>query len=48
MPPKGVKSIRDLIFWQYAKLIAQSAGMGKSNYAFVMSRFKKLQAGELQ
>ncbi len=43
-----MKSIRDLIFWQYAKIIAQSAGMGKSNYGFIMSRFKKLQTGELQ
>ncbi|HMF30065.1 MAG TPA: HNH endonuclease [Candidatus Lokiarchaeia archaeon] len=42
-----MKSIRDLIFWQYAKIIAESAGIGKGNYGFIMSRFKKLQAGDI-
>jgi len=27
MPPRAVKTIRDLIFWQYAKIIAESAGL---------------------
>jgi len=47
MPPKAVKSIKDLIFWQYTKLISQSAGFGKSNYGFIMSRFKKLKNGDI-
>ena len=47
MPPKAVKSIKDLIFWQYAKLISQSAGFGKGNYGFIMSRFKKLKDGDI-
>jgi len=41
-----VKTVRDLLYWQYAKLIARSAGYDK-NYGFVMERFKKLQSGEV-
>src|SRR3990170_9162383 len=48
VPPPAVKSIRDLIFWQYAKIISESAGAGKRQYGFVMDRFKKLTSGEIQ
>lgn len=48
MPPSAVKTIKDLIFWQYSKIIADSAGVGKKNYGFVMDRFKKLQNGEIE
>ena len=41
-----MKTVRDLLYWQYAKLIARSAGYDK-NYGFVMERFKKLQSGEV-
>ena len=47
MPPKTVRTIRDLIYWQYAKIISESAGVGKRRYAFVMDRFKALQSGEI-
>jgi hypothetical protein len=47
MPPSAVKSIRDLILWQYAKIISESAGAGKKQYGFVMDRFKKLASGEI-
>lgn len=47
MPPQAVKTLRDLIFWQYAKIIAGSAGMGKKRFGFVMSKFKQLQHGEI-
>jgi hypothetical protein len=47
MPPTAVKTVQDLLFWQYSKIIAESAGMGKRNYGFVMDRFKKLQRGEI-
>ncbi|MFX0113634.1 MAG: HNH endonuclease, partial [Candidatus Hodarchaeota archaeon] len=47
MPPSAVRTVRDLIYWQYAKLIGKSAGFSK-NYRFIMSRFKKLQSGEIQ
>lgn len=45
MPPSMVKSIRDLIFWQYAKIIATSAGM--DNYRFITSRYQKLRKNEI-
>ncbi len=48
MPPAVVRSVRDLIFWQYAKIISESAGAGKRQYGFVMDRFKKLTSGEIQ
>lgn len=46
-PKKFVCTVRDLIYWLYAQLIANSAGFGE-NYAFVMSRFKKLKSGEMK
>ena len=46
MPPAAVKTVRDLLYWQYAKLIARSAGYDK-NYGFIMERFKKLQSGDV-
>jgi hypothetical protein len=49
MPPKAVRTVRDLIYWQYAKLIAESAGYGKTkNYGFIMDRFKQLKSGDIQ
>ena len=47
MPPSVVKSDSDLIYWQYAKIIADSAGIGKRDYGFVMNRFKELQQGKI-
>lgn len=47
MPPRAVKTIQDLIFWQYAKIISESAGYGKRQFGFVMNRFKKLSSGEI-
>lgn len=46
MPPAAVKTIKDLLYWQYAKLIARSAGHEK-NFGFTMDRFKKLQSGDI-
>lgn len=46
MPPAAVKTIRDLIFYQYAKLIAKSANM-KKNYGFIMHNYKKLKNDEI-
>ncbi len=48
MPPPAVKTIGDLIFWQYAKIISESAGEGKANYGFIMNRFKNLQSGNIR
>jgi hypothetical protein len=46
-PPKYVKTVRDLIYWLYAELIARAAGF-EDNYGFVVSRYKKLKSGEMQ
>lgn len=46
MPPNYVKTVRQLIYWEYAKLIAQAAGFEK-NYRFIVSRYKKLESGEM-
>ena len=48
MPPSAVKTIQDQIYWQYAKLISKSAGLGIDARAFQMDRFKKLQSGEIK
>lgn len=48
MPPAAVKTIRDEIFWQYAKLISKSAGFGISQRAFQMDRFTKLRDGKIE
>lgn len=47
MPPPAVKTVRDQIFWQYAKLISKSAGFGINNRAFQMSRFIALRDGKI-
>ena len=46
-PPHAVKTVRDLIYWEYAQLIAKSAGFDK-NYRFIMSRYQKLKKGEIK
>lgn len=52
MPDREVQSIRDLIFYQYAKLIARSAfgvGDGKAakgqHYGFIKNTFRDLMTG---
>jgi hypothetical protein len=45
--PKAVKTVRDLIYWEYAHLIAKGAGF-EGNYAFIMNRYQKLKKGEIQ
>lgn len=47
MPPAYVRTIREEIFYEYAKLISRSAMGGEINYGFVSSRFKALKAGEI-
>lgn len=47
MPPRFVKTVRELIYWEYAKLIAKAAGF-EGNYAFTVSRYKKLVSGEMR
>jgi len=45
--PKAVKTVRELIYWEYAHLIAKGAGF-EANYAFIMNRYQKLKKGEIQ
>ena len=47
MPPAPIKTVRDLMYWQYAKIISDSAGFGKENWGFIMKKFKDLQQGEI-
>lgn len=46
MPPKYVSSVRQLIFWEYARLMARAAGF-QNNYGFIVSSYKKLDSGEM-
>jgi len=46
-PPKYVTTLRDLIYWSYAELIARAAGFD-NNYGFVVSRYKLLKSGEMK
>jgi 5-methylcytosine-specific restriction endonuclease McrA len=47
MPAPNIKTIRDLIFYQYAKIIAESSGFSKKNFQFIMNRVNKLRSGEI-
>jgi hypothetical protein len=46
MPPHSVKTIKDLIFYQYAKIISASAKI--SGHGFITSTMKKLSSGEMK
>lgn len=46
-PPAFVKTIRQLIYWQYAKLIAKAAHFD-DNYRFITSRYKMLESGKIK
>jgi hypothetical protein len=47
LPPAVVKSVGDLIYWQYAKIISESAGFSKKDWGFVTSKFKLLKQGSI-
>jgi len=47
MPPSAVRTLQDLLYWQYAKIISGASGAGKRQYAFVMDRFTKLRGGQI-
>ena len=46
MPPTAVKTIRELICWEYAKLISGAALFDRKNYGFIMHTFKHLVTGK--
>lgn len=52
MPDKEVKTIKGLIYYQYAKIIAKSAFLipdgervKKENYGFIKNKFRELKNG---
>ena len=47
MPPSHVKTIRELIYWEYAKLIAEAAVGSRKNYGFVTHTYKRLKSGKM-
>ncbi len=46
MPPPYVRTIKEEIFYEYAKLISRSVFTGQINYRFVSDRFKALRDGQ--
>ncbi|MFA4890885.1 MAG: HNH endonuclease [Candidatus Gracilibacteria bacterium] len=48
MPPSAVRTVRDQIYWQYAKLISKSAGFGIDSRGFQMQKFMELRDGKIQ
>lgn len=47
MPPPAVKTVRQLIYYQYAKIISDSSGFSKTTFPIIMSNWKKLCSGEI-
>jgi hypothetical protein len=51
MPDRDVRTLRDLIWYQYAKIIAKRAlgpGAKREHYGFVKSTLRDLQTGRKQ
>lgn len=46
-PPKFVRTVRELIYWEYAKLIAKAAGFA-GNYGFTTKKFNELRDGKIK
>jgi hypothetical protein len=44
LPPTAVKNVKELIYWEYAKIMAEAAHF-EGNYRFIMSRYMKLKKG---
>jgi hypothetical protein len=47
MPPKYVKTIREEILYEYAKLMSRTVFRGKLNYGFITDRFKALRNSQI-
>lgn len=47
MPPAYVRTIREELLYEYAKLISRSAFNGEINYKFVTNRFNALREGKI-
>lgn len=47
MPPGAVKTVRDILFWQYAAIMTGAATGDKREFPLRMSFLGKLQRGEI-
>ena len=47
MPPRYVKTIKEEIYYEYAKLMSRSAFNGRIEYGFVTNKFKELKSGAI-
>jgi hypothetical protein len=47
MPPTAVKTVRDLLFWQYAAIMTGAATGNKQEWKMRMSFLGKLQRGDI-
>jgi len=47
VPPAVVKSLKDLIYWQYAKIILSQQVSARRTMVFVMNKFKQLNKGSI-
>ena len=47
MPPPAVKTVRDLIYWQYTSIMTLAATGKKNEWALRMSFLKKLKRGDI-
>ena len=45
--PSSVRTLRDLLYWRYAKILSGPAGTGKRPDAFAQDRFEKLRTGQI-
>lgn len=48
MPSAYVKTVEDLIFYEYAKLINKAAGFDANNFRFRTHTWKRLKSGEIK
>ena len=46
--PSSVRTLGDLLYWQYARIISGPAGTGKRPHAFARDRFEKLRSGRIR
>ncbi len=46
MPPKYVKTMREELFYEYAKLISRTVFNGQLNYGFIINTLKEFKSGK--
>ncbi len=48
MPPSYIKTVKDVIYYYYSKLVIAPAARLRNNYGFIIHTFKKLRNGEIK